>query len=86
MLPRGSFGWHAQPPLWAESRSDTCRCPPILVLDLFLICSSHCVGSTADKDGRDFESFVGAEKAQEIKTLFSSWIHAVYRELFLAGR
>ena len=51
---------------------------------VFLIRSSHCVGSTAE--GRDFESFVGAEKAQEIRTLFSSWIHAVYRESFLARK
>ena len=32
-------------------------------------------------DDEDFEKFVGAEKAKEIKQLFSSWIHKIYRKL-----
>lgn len=51
-----------------------------LPCSLILISStlpSQCVGETAL--GQDFETFIGAEKAKELKTLFSSWIHKIYR-------
>ena len=78
-LPRVSPGWHAQLPPWVGSQSGTCEHVLIfLLLFVSFNCSSHCVGSTAD--GQDFESFIGPEKAKEMKALFSSWIHAVYRK------
>jgi hypothetical protein len=40
---------------------------------------SQCVGETPD--GEDFEVFIGAEKANEIKQLFSSWVYNIYRKL-----
>ena len=44
-----------------------------------LIRPSQCVGETPE--GKDFEAFIGTEKAKEIKQLFSSWIHNIYRRL-----
>jgi hypothetical protein len=44
-----------------------------------LIRRSKCTGETPDGD--DFEAFIGTEKATEFKTLFTSWIHKIYREL-----
>ena len=38
---------------------------------------SQCAGSTPK--GQDFETFIGKEKATEFKSLFSSWIHLIYR-------
>lgn len=43
---------------------------------------SQCVGLTPR--GQDFESFIGAGKAKEIKGLFSNWINTVYRKLLPA--
>lgn len=40
---------------------------------------SKCSGKTTD--GQDFEAFIGAEKAEEMKQLFSNWIHTIYRKL-----
>ena len=42
---------------------------------------SQCVGETPD--GEDFEAFIGAEKALEFKTLFSSWIYKIYRKCII---
>ena len=44
-----------------------------------LIRRSKCTGETPD--GKDFDAFVGAEKAQEIRSLFSNWIHKIYCKL-----
>ena len=44
----------------------------------FLIPPSLSVGST--RDGQDFEAFIGPQKADEFKRLFSSWISNIYRE------
>ena len=38
---------------------------------------SQSVGMTPN--GEDFEKFIGHEKAEEFKALFSSWIHKIYR-------
>lgn len=50
-----------------------------LVSVTILMCRSKCTGETPE--GQDFEAFIGAEKADEIKELFSTWIHTIYREL-----
>ena len=44
-----------------------------------LIRRSKCTGETPD--GEDFEAFIGAEKATELKSLFTNWVHKIYREL-----
>lgn len=44
---------------------------------IILTCHSKCSGETPD--GQDFETFIGAEKANEMKQLFSNWIHTIYR-------
>ena len=41
--------------------------------------SSQCLGETPD--GEDFEAFIGTEKANEFKKLFSNWVHKIYRKL-----
>jgi len=38
-------------------------------------------GLGATPGGEDFETFIGVEKAEEIKGLFTSWIHRIYRKL-----
>lgn len=55
-------------------------------LDSLFLADSHsihflskCSGSTPE--GQDFETFIGAEKAQEFRTLFSSWIHKIYHTI-----
>lgn len=53
---------------------DSVFCLLLLTLSYF---SSQCAGGTPG--GQDFEAFIGAEKAKEFKTLFTSWIHTIYR-------
>lgn len=38
---------------------------------------SQCSGETSD--GKDFEAYIGAEKAQELKQLFTNWVCEIYR-------
>ena len=70
MLPRGLSGWCAQPPLPPESQLDICGYFYLSFSIISLTQSSQCVGETPDSE--DFKSFVGVEKALEIKVLFSS--------------
>lgn len=44
---------------------------------LFPPFSSQCAGNTPE--GKDFEEFIGTTKANEFRTLFTSWIHTIYR-------
>ena len=46
----------------------------LLTLSTFF---SQCAGSTPQ--GQDFEAFIGTKKATEFKTLFTTWVHTVYR-------
>ena len=54
------------------------------ILPSLILSSSQCMGETPE--GEDFEAFIGAEKAQELKQLFSRWIHKIYRTFFSALR
>jgi hypothetical protein len=53
---------------------------PFVVLTRSIL-SSNCVGATPD--GKDFEAFIGPEKAKEFKALFASWALAIYRSSYL---
>ena len=79
MLQRGLSGWRAQTLLRPGSRLEICGCFRLSFYTISLIQPSQCVGATPDNE--DFETFVGAEKAREIKGLFTSWIHKIYRKL-----
>ena len=43
-----------------------------------LLSHSHCVGTTSNSE--DFKSFLGPERAKELKGYFSNWIHQIYCE------
>jgi hypothetical protein len=47
-----------------------------------LIRRSQCVGMTPDK--QDFAAFIGADKANEFKLLFTNWIYKIYRKRLFA--
>ena len=65
-----------------ESPLLICEFPHTLPLSTasYSILCSQCTGMTPD--GEDFEKFIGPKKAEEFKTLFSSWIHKIYRLSF----
>ena len=82
-LPRESLGWLARAPPKTDALSRICeflRLTPPPQFSLFSIPYSQCVGMTSG--GEDFERFIGREKADEFKALFSSWIHKIYRSSF----
>ena len=79
VLLRGSSGWRVHRLQQLEGRLDICECVQFVFCHPSLICCSKCAGKTPN--GQDFEAFIGAEKAAELKLLFTSWVQTVYREL-----
>lgn len=79
VLRRGLSGWRAQALLPLGSRLEICECFRLSFYTISLTQPSQCVGATPDNE--DFETFIGAEKAKEIKGLFTNWIHKIYRKL-----
>ena len=74
---RESLGLHVHPLLRADNQLGICKSIPLIrsIADLTLL--SQCSGETPD--GKDFEAFIGAEKTEEFKQLFTSWIYKIYR-------
>lgn len=83
MQARESCGSLARLHSNAESQSLTCefyRFPVSGVRGLLRL--SQCVGGTAT-GSKDFEDFIGQEKASEFQSLFGAWIKSIYRTLSL---
>lgn len=77
--PRGLCGWPLRRPLLVGLRLHICEYFYFSFRISIFTLPSKCLGQTPD--GQDFDTFVGAEKAKEIKGLFSSWIDTIFRTL-----
>ena len=69
--------WLACPTLLrVEGQLDTCEFFSLFLSIIILTCHSKYSG--AMPEGQDFKLFIGAEKANEFKILFSNWVHTIY--------